>query len=261
MYPGHRGYHGRRFWRWFLVWFFATGAVLVIGLVVEQAVSPGPVDHWGEPPASPTPTEAPATRAATPEKPAVTPTSPTSSAPALTGPLHVVQGSQLVNGVYLGYPDSTVGAVSAADEFLSAIDSTLDPDRAAAVMRLAADPSYANGPQQAAAGVVSDRKSLGLPASGAVPQGASVETEPVEYQVRDVAPDRVTVLLLCDFVTTLPDQGTQTKVGVFPLALHWAQNDWKVLPQPSADYENLSADPGSPQAASLGWQQLEPAGG
>lgn len=256
MYPGLRGHRGRRFWRWFLVWFFATGAVLVIGLVVEQAVSPSAADHWGEPPRTPAPTAAPLTRAAVPAKPAATP-----SAPALIGPLHVVQGRQLVNGVYLGYPDSTVGAVSAADEFLTAIDSTLDPDRAAAVMRLAADPSYANGPQQAAAGVVSDRKSLGLPVSGAVPQGASVETEPVEYQVRDVTSGRVTVLLLCDFVSTLPDQGTQTKVGVFPVSLHWTEDDWKVLPQPSANYENLSADPGSPQAADLGWQQLEPAGG
>lgn len=260
MHPGYRGNRGRRFWRWFLVWFFATAAVLVIGLVVEQAVSPGPKDHWGEPPKTPTAT--PATRAAmpaTPTKPAVIPA--TSRAPALTGPVQVIQGRQLINGVYLGYPHSTVGAVSAADEFLSAIDSTLDPDRAAAVMRLAADPSYANGPQQAAAGALSDRKNLGLPASGPVPQGASVETEPVEYQVRDVTPDRVTVLLLCDFVTTLPDQGTQTKVGVFPVSLHWAENDWKVLPQPAANYENLTADPGSPDAAGLGWQQLEAAGG
>lgn len=255
MYPGHRGYRARRFWRWFLVWFFATGAVLVIGLVIEQAVSPGPADHWGEPPKSPAPAP-PTTRTAT-----TRPTGTPAGSPSLTGPLQVVQGRQLVNGVYLGYPDSTVGAVSAADEFLTAIDSTLDPDRAAAVMRLAADPSYGNGPQQAAAGVISDRKKLGLPADGPVPQGASVETEPVEYQVRDVTTDRVTVLLLCDFVTTLPDQGTQTKTGVFPVSLHWAEDDWKVLPQTSKDYENLSADPDSPRAAGLGWQQLERAGG
>jgi len=261
MYPGHRGDRGRRLWRWFLVWFFVTAAVLVIGLVIEQAVSPRPADHWGEPPKASGPSAVPATRTPPPATQTASPFATSTGGPSLTGPVHVVQGRQLVNGVYLGYPHSTVGAVSAADEFLTAIDSTLDPDRAAAVMRLAADPSYANGPQQAAAGVVSDRKNLGLPAGGAVPQGASVETDPAEYQVRDVSPDRVTVLLLCDFVTTLPGQGTQTKAGVFPVSLHWAQGDWKVLPQARADYESLSADPDSPRAAGLGWQQLEPAGG
>jgi hypothetical protein len=181
--------------------------------------------------------------------------------PPLAGPVQVIQGRQQVNGVSLGYPHSTVGAVSAADEFLTAIGSTVDPDRAAAVMRMAADPSYTNGPQQAAEGTVNDRRSLGLSASGPVPQGSSIEIEPVEYQVRDVSPDRATVLLLSDFITTLPGRGTQTRVGVFPVPVHWAQDDWKVLPQASANYENLSADPDSPQAAALGWQELDPAGG
>lgn len=257
MHPDNRGNRARRFWRWFLVWFFATAAVLVIGLVVEQAVSPSPADHWGEPPSTPIPHAAPATRTAAPVKPAAT---PAASAPALTGPLQVVQGRQLINGVYLGYPHSTVGAVSAADEFLSSLESTLDPDRAAAVMRLAAGPSYANGPQQAAAGITGARKDLGLPVSGPVPQGASIETEPMEYQVRDVTPDGAMVLLLCDVVTTMPNQGTQTKAGVIPVPMEWAQGDWKIRSHPSGDYDSLYADPDSPQAASLGWQQLEPAG-
>lgn len=249
MYPGHRGHRSRRWWRWFLVWFFATGAVLVIGLVIEQAVNPGHPSTWGQLP---------------PKAPSVSPTgtaTPSTGQPALTSPVQVVQGSQQINGVELGFPHSTVGAVSAADGFVTAIGSTLDPDRAAAVMRMAADPSYANGPQQAAEGAVNDRKSLGLPASGPVPQGASFEIEPVEYQVKGVTPDRVTVLLLCDFIITLPGQGTQTKAGVFPAPVHWAQNDWKILPQTPTDYASLSAEPDSPRAASLGWQELEPAGG
>jgi hypothetical protein len=166
-----------------------------------------------------------------------------------------------VNGVWLGFPHTTAGAVSAADEFAALLLSTLDPDRAAAVMRLAADPSYPAGPQQAAAAAASDRQALGVPASGAVPDGASFTWDPVEYQVRDVSADRVTVLLLCAVTSTMPGQGTASGVAAYPVAVHWAQADWKVLPPPGRDYSGLAAPPGSPQAASLGWQQLIPAGG
>ena len=61
----------------------------------------------------------------------------------------MIQGRELINGVYLGFPHSTAGAVSAADDVVSEVFSTLDPDRAAAVMRLTADPWYA---ERAAAG-------------------------------------------------------------------------------------------------------------
>ncbi|MGH3166927.1 MAG: hypothetical protein ACRDN0_13710 [Trebonia sp.] len=254
MYTGKRR---RRWIRWFLVWFFGTTALMVIGLVVEQAVSPSPNQPQSFPPtAIPTPPWA------TSPAPAASPSPSTAStSPALTGTVQLVQGREEINGVYLGFPQSTVGAVSAADEFVSAIGGTLDPDRAAAVMRMVADPSYANAPQQAAEGAVNDRKSLGLPAGGPVPQGASFQILPVEYQVRDVTPDQVTVLLLSDFISATPGQGTQTSIGVFPARMHWAESDWKILADTSASYENLQAQPDSPQAATLGWQNLDPAGG
>ena len=259
--PGNRGYRFNRFKRWFLVWFAATAALLVGGLVIEQAVDPG----WPAPRNAPTPREMPISVPTPPWGATSSPASSAAAIPAgeapLTGPVQIVQGKQQINGVALGFPHSTVGAVSAAYADATEVLSTLDPDRAAAVMRMVADPSYANGPQDAAEGTVNDRKGLGLQPSGPVPPGASFEIEPAEYQVRGVTPDRVTVLLLCDFIVTMPGQGTQTRVGVFPTPVHWAQDDWKVLPQTSADYENLSAEPGSPQAASLGWQALDPAGG
>ena len=169
----------------------------------------------------------------------------------------MIQGTQLINGVYLGFPHSTAGAVSAADEFATQLVSTLDPDRAAAVMRLMADPSYSDGPEQAAQGAVNDRAALGVPASGPIPPGFSFQLVPVEYQAEGTRPDNVTVLLLSDFISTTPGQGTVTGIGVFPLALHWSTGDWKVLPVPGRDYSAITAEPGSPQAASLGWQELQ----
>jgi hypothetical protein len=228
----------------------AVGLLLAtaLGLVVEVATGPHPKPDYSLPPVPTPPWASPA-----PPSPTASPTEP-----ALTGPLQLIQGRELINGAYLGYPHSTQGAVSAADQFATQLGSTLDPDRVAAVMRMIADPSYPQAPQQFAQGMITTRKDLGAPASGPVPDGVSVVLEPVEYQVRDVTPDQVTVLLLSDFVITQPAQGTQTRVGVYPLRMHWAQGDWKILAPDNASYTTLSAEPGSPQAASDGWQELSP---
>lgn len=236
--------------RWALAYVFGVLALAVVGLVIEAAVSPGPKSPQSLPPTSlPTPpwvTSAPLPAAST--------------HPALTGPVQLVQGRQLINGVYLGFPQSTAGAVSAADAVVTEVGSTLDPDRAAAVMRMTADPSFTGAPEQAAEGALNDRKDLGLPSDEPVPDGASVQIVPVDYQVRGVSADLVTVLLLCDFVSSVPGQGTQTQIGVFPVRMHWVQDDWKVLAVGGDSYSSLVADPGSPQAASLGWQVLVPTG-
>ena len=230
---------------------FAALAVLVfvaIGLVVQTALGPKAKENLTPPAPIPVPAGSAAPAGATP--------APT---PALTGPIQIIQGSQLVNGVYLGFPHTTQGAVSAADEFMTQIGSTLDPDRASAVLQLTADPSYPSGPQDFAQGTISERKQLGLPATGQLPSGTSVVLDPVEYQVRDVTADQVTVLLLADDVLTLPGQGTQTRVGVYPLRMHWAEDDWKILqPDPHTSYSQLSAVPGTAQAAANGWQEMTP---
>ena len=250
-------YRPRRRWlRWFLVWAGGTLAVALIGLVIEAAISTGPGQPQTFSPAIPTLPLAPGARpAATPSpapKPAASPSAP------LDGPLEVIQGRELINGVYLGFPHSTAGAVSAAYDVVSEVFSTLDPDRAAAVMRLTAAPSYAGAPQQAARGAASDRLALGIPATGPVPAGYSLLVQPVEYQARDVTADHATVLLLCDFTSTQPGTGTQTRVAVFPVKVRWAEADWKVASFGTSADARLAAEPFSPQAASLGWQQLLP---
>jgi hypothetical protein len=247
-------YRPRRRWlRWFLVWAGGTLAVAVIGLVIEAAVSPG----TGQPQSS---------GSAFPVSPAASawpgpaPGTGGGGSPALSGPVQVVQGRELVNGVYLGFPHSTAGAVSAADYVVGEVFSTLDPDRAAAVMRLTAAPSYASAPQQAAQGAASDREDLGLAPSGSVPAGYSLLVQPEEYQTRNVRAGSVTVLLLCDFTTTQPGTGTQTQIAVFPVRMVWAQADWEVASFGAGGDASLAAEPFSSQAASLGWQELLPEG-
>jgi hypothetical protein len=264
MFLGYRRRHPLV--RGVLLFIIGVLVVTAIGLAVgagrdsgqrPQAFPPAalPVPPWDAPaPAATQPP--PALSVASPRTASPSKASPYPIATALSGPVHVVQGARLADGVYVGFPHSTAGAVSAADEYATAILSTLDPAQAAAVMRLVADPSFTQGPQQAAQGATATRQVMGIAASGPVPAGASFEMVPVECQVRDVRPDAVTVLLLSDFITRTPAQGTQDRVSVFPVALHWADGDWKVLPSPATDYSGLDAQPGSPQAAALGWLQL-----
>lgn len=195
-------------------------------------------------------------------------TNPGASAPASTsgstranaptpvaslGPIRLVQGAQLVNGLYVEFPHSTVGAISAADEYITALGSTLVPDRAATVARLAADPSYTGAQNDAATGTKNTRASLGLPATGAVPQGYSVEVDALAYQLKSESADDAEVLLLAYFTEATPSQGTVAHTAVFPMVMHWAVGDWKFLPMDSADYSALAVQPGSAQAAGDGW--------
>jgi hypothetical protein len=254
-YPGYRP--RRRWLRGFLAYCAGVLALAVTGLVIEAAVSPGPRHPQTLSPSIPA--LPPGTGAPPAATPGSTPPKPSASAsPPLTGPLAVIRGRQLINGVYLGFPHTTAGAVSAAADVVSEVFSTLDPDRAAAVMRLTAAPSYTGAPQQAAQGAASDRQALGVPAAGPVPDGYSLLVQPVEYQARNVAAGHVTVLLLCDFTSTQPGTGTQTQVAVFPVRVRWAQGDWKVASFGTGSDAGLAAEPFSAQAAALGWQELLP---
>ena len=157
----------RRWLRWAMVYVGGVLALAVIGLVIEAAVRPRQPQ-----PCRPGRPGFPGVRrrAFGNAEPGAEAPSRAAASP-LSGPLQVVQGRELINGVYLGFPHSTAGAVSAADYVVSEVFSTLDPDRAAAVMRLTAAPSYPDAPQQAAQGAVSDRQDLGIPAAGPVPAG------------------------------------------------------------------------------------------
>ncbi|MFD9687303.1 hypothetical protein ACFWXO_16280 [Kitasatospora sp. NPDC059088] len=183
-----------------------------------------------------------------------------SPAPGVIGPLQLIHGERLVNGVQLGYPHSTVGAVSAAVEYWRQLGSTLEPDRAAAVARVVAADSWSDAADTLAQGPVATRKALGLPAKGQLQPGASVILSPVEYQVRSVGPGSVQVLLLATYTTSVPGTGMQTRMGVYPLDLVWSAGDWRIPApsgNPTTDYTSLTAEPGTPQASAKGWQELK----
>jgi len=250
MYPAPRP--RRRWLRWFLVYCAGVAALFVIGLVIEAAVTPDSKGQQSFTYSVPTPPWVPGA-APTPR-----PSAKAASPAPLSGPVALVPGDEVINGVSLGFPHTTAGAVSAGADVVDEVLSTLDPDRAAAVARMTAETSYADGPQMAAHGAIEDRQSLGLPAAGPVPASYSLVVQAVEYQAGNVTAGSALVLLLCDFTTTQPGLGTQTRVGVFPVQMHWADADWKVASFGTSSYVSLAAEPYSPQAAQLGWQELLP---
>jgi hypothetical protein len=225
----------------------AVFALLVmVGFVAKTAMSSDHgTAHSGSPAVQPPASVPPAS-----------PATSGASATAGSGPVQLVRGTTLTNGVYVGYPHSMAGAVSASVEFMTQLGSTLDPDRSAAVMRLVADPSYPTAPDEWAQGTSSARTSLGLSPVGLLPSEAAVMVGPVEYQLRDATADQATVLLLANYTTSLPGAGTKTSIAVFPLRMHWAGGDWKILKPDATDYSSLRATPGTDQATADGWLEL-----
>jgi hypothetical protein len=169
--------------------------------------------------------------------------------------LRLVTGSGWVNGVYTNYPRTQVGAVSAAVEFLTEIGSTLSPDRAATVARLAADRSYLAAANDAAASAIAARRALGLPTTGLLPPGTAAFLVPVMYQLRAVSANGLTVLLLSDYTLTAPS-GVAEHLGVTAVRLTWTQGGWRLLRPPAVDLAALFATPGTGSATAKGWKAM-----
>jgi hypothetical protein len=186
-----------------------------------------------------------------PDRPATAASAPASE----PHKLQLVAGSRLVNGMYTYYPHSRAGAVSAAVEFVTELGSTLEPDRAATVARLTADPSDRNAPQDAAQDAISTRRQLGLPPAGATPPGAAVFLVPVMYQLRGVTADQLTVLLLFDYTETVPS-GIREHLGVTAARLNWTPAGWRLLPPAGPDPSGLLATPGTAAATAKGWEAM-----
>lgn len=133
--------------RRFLPAALAVGALLVITAIAIPLLT-GRRGHGTKSPAGPSP--APST------SPTLIP----------SGVVSLIQGARLADGIEVGYPQTLVGAVSAAAEYLDAPDSTLDPDYAASVMRIAGDPANTSLAANVASSIVKLRADLQLPTSG-----------------------------------------------------------------------------------------------
>lgn len=197
-----------------------------------------------------------------PETPTAASPAPSEPAPGdgATGaePLRLVAGAKAVDGVRVGYPRSTVGAVSAAIEYWTQLGSTLDSDRARRIGGRIAARSWKDAADDLAQGPMNTRRQLGLPTKGTLPAGASISLSPVAYQVRDATATSMTVLVLGYLITTTSTQGTVSRLGVFPAPMRWDDDDWRLgADERHTDYRRLQTTPGSAEAAAAGWLEFQ----
>jgi len=140
----------------------------------------------------------------------------------------------------IGYPHSTVGAVSASVSTMRQIGSTLDADRAAPRGTPLADsrgltlPSSRSGP--------APRASTRTPAPAKCRANASVVLSPVEYQVQSATADDAKVLLLATYTTSSRARASRPAWGSTP-GDEVVRRDWHILSHQNTDYSGLSAQP------------------
>jgi hypothetical protein len=186
---------------------------------------------------------------------------PSAAISQAAGPFALIKGGRTVEGISVGFPHSTAGAVSAAAEYLTRVVSNLDENRARTIAGVIADRSFDGAAAYLAQGPTNVRRTLGVAPTGPVPSGVSVTFGPAAYQLRAATPDSMTVLILAYYTTSTSDAGVKSTVGVYPMDVRWDGQDWKVRkPDASknADYVSLAAQPGSTQAKANGWLELSP---
>jgi hypothetical protein len=193
--------------------------------------------------------------AASPLSPSPAPS--TSPVPTPSDAVTLIQGAHLVDGVQVGFPHTPIGAVSAAADYLAALASTLDPDYAASVMRVAGDPGDNSLPASLATSTVSLRADLHLPTSGPLSPPVAFQTTVQMYQLRETTANSVLVLLLALGTFTNAHGGIAQTTGVFPLHMRWVGDDWKLAAIGGGqDYSGLNATPDTAAAVSNGWSAL-----
>ena len=195
-------------------------------------------------------------RANTSAAPHAGPSPTTSPVPVPSGAVTLVAGARLDDGVQVGYPHTMVGAISAASTYLDAVASTLDPDYAASVMRVAG--ANAALPADLAASTVTLRADLQLPTSGPLDPPVTFQTIAEMYQLRDATANDVLVLLLTDSTFVNARGGMAQTTGVFPVRMRWTGGDWKLasIGGAGASYSSLAATPDTQSAAGQGWLAL-----
>jgi hypothetical protein len=171
------------------------------------------------------------------------------------GPLILPEPANTAQGIPVGFPHSTEGAISAAAHYAEA-SVGLDVDRARALGEVAGSPSYIDAPQDFAQAVRSARTGLGLPPYGAL-NGAYLTFEAQAYRVADATPVLVDVAVLGRVDGAGPATQGQGQGGptATSYTLVWVDEDWHF----AGDGTSLSGQPPaprSPQAYNEGWRDL-----
>ncbi|GHH66010.1 hypothetical protein GCM10017673_11020 [Streptosporangium violaceochromogenes] len=193
-----------------------------------------------------------------------TPTPATGAAGAVT--LASPSGYEGEAGYPIGFPHTEAGAVSAAAAALEAA-WTLDAAQAQHAAVLYAPPEQREAARAGArAAVAGWRETLGLPKSGALPEGAAMRTKTIGVQWRPRADDLVQVSVLVQVTATKGVQDTDPTYSspyAMSLLMTWnpgmrgpGRGDWVNIPDPAPAPVPAVALPGTPEFTAAGWKPL-----
>lgn len=191
---------------------------------------------------------------------------PASTADATSGAVVLASpsGYNGDGGNPVGFPHTDLGAVSAAAAALEA-EWTLDTAQAEQSVVLYVPPEQQDAARAGAQAAATEwRKTLGLPESGKLPDGAAMQTKTVGVQWRTRATDQVQVSLLVQ-VTATKGIGDPDPVYSRPhartLLMAWQAGmrgvgDWVRIPDPVTAAAPEAAMPGTPEFTAAGWKPL-----
>ena len=223
-----------------------TLAVIAVGVVVTAVVLRQPPNQPARHDAAATVSPAPASASARP--------TPAFSAPA--GPLLLPRPARTTNGVGVGYPYTTAGAIAAAAHYTEEA-VTLDEARGAKVAATVAAPSYRTASTDERASVRALRSSLGLSEGGRT-DGAYATLQAQAYQLRTTSAEGATVWILGLASAAGPSTSganrTVPQATVVPLT--WVGGDWRLRQTNARVPDAAVVQPGTTEAYAKGWHDL-----
>lgn len=176
-------------------------------------------------------------------------------------PLTVVDGAAYNGDLYIfrGYERTYVGAVSAAFNWLTAYGSSLDPDYSEQLGEALLVENGDQRPVDWREGPLNRREDIGLPSTGAVPDGWGYNSSPMAYQTRNETAETIEVIFLVRLTATSPYGSTSANTWL-SMNLVWTGEDWADSGDDAGgDYTSLKVDVGdeySDEAKDLGWRKL-----
>ncbi|QXJ25894.1 hypothetical protein AGRA3207_007462 [Actinomadura graeca] len=195
-----------------------------------------------------------------PHRAPATPTSSSMAGQAAQPPVLLPQAGRMLDDKFpVAFPFTPEGAAAAMAAML-ACTWTLDAAANQAAADVYAQPRLRAVARRAGRPAAADlRLQIGLPASGAVPEGAYVSLIPIGVRWRQPGPGQVQVAMMATFTSAAGAQAAPlTQTVTLGAAWRWDRGvrggDWVFTGDDVDDLVPLIAEPGTARFAALGWR-------
>lgn len=160
------------------------------------------------------------------------------------------------NGVPVGYPHTTKGAVAAAARYLQSMNPLASPKK----LDKYVETSYVKRDQEKGKKEYRNmgretRKTLDAPQKGPVPESFIATIDPKSYIVYPRSGGQVEVWILAKMDRARSGKPAETDTDAWPSIMEWSDGDWKETMKYASEKPKV-AEPNTTKAAEAGWKQL-----